>query len=139
MGGMTMSEDFKELEARLRARKDYRCDDNDNIYALPDVQSIEAAIAIATLRAERDAARFHCDAAWDDIAELQRALNTTEWRDIATAPKDGTKILTFAPCAEDKIAVRSKNCGLSNWWPYGGSGGVICTYWMPLPPAPAIP
>jgi hypothetical protein len=57
-----VSDDFKKLEARLRER-DWG---DDRIVAR----------AIATLRAERDAARA-----------------VTEWRDIATAPKDGTRVL----------------------------------------------
>jgi hypothetical protein len=72
----------------------------------------------------------------DDADALIAALRPTDtgWRDIATAPKDGTPVLGY-------------------WWHSdGGSFGVVVwdgddwrensdivgapTHWMPLPPAP---
>jgi hypothetical protein len=102
---MTMSEDFKEIEAELR---EY------------DYPIAAGADAIATLRAERDAARA-----------------VTEWRDIATAPKDGTKVWAFGSgwFCPSIIAADGE------WWRMRQAEGCTGqpTHWMPLQvPAPPI-
>ncbi len=60
------------------------------------------------------------------------------WRDIATAPKDGTPILVYCP-------FQSPNCVVVKWrdvrqgWVNASSFGLITsepTHWMPLPPPP---
>lgn len=59
------------------------------------------------------------------------------WQPIATAPKDGTRVLGFSasrtePCV---IVQWAKNSG---WWTKPGCYNVATlTHWMPLPPAPS--
>jgi hypothetical protein len=63
------------------------------------------------------------------------------WQDIATAPKDGTEILTFSP-ANDKamFPVNRKPRMVINKWCVGAwwrtSAEAMPTHWMPLPAPP---
>jgi hypothetical protein len=158
MGGMAMSDDFKKLEARLRRRKNLDWVD-------PDLEA--AANAIATLRAERDTAReaererwaniisdnLTCGTWWfverlrnNDFEDFEPKSRVTEWRDIATAPKDGT--ICDVWCIPTGISGggydRVPDCWYSNgsWWRYSEIGDDQCrievcnvAHWMPLPPA----
>jgi hypothetical protein len=138
---MTISDDFKELEARLRRRKSLDWVD-------PDLEA--AADAIDTLRAERDAARgaererwanfisnnLTCGTWWfverlrnNDFEDFEPKSRMTEWRDISTAPRDGTRVLIVG----------------GNWLAavIASADGKLWgqpTHWRPLPlPPPAIP
>jgi hypothetical protein len=139
---MTMSEDFKDLEARLREAYEtairYEC----SFEGLPGFQDLRsAADAIASLRAERDALRDDVDTwretafAWQQERDAARAV--TEWRDIATAPKDGTKVWAFGSgwFCPSIIAADGE------WWRMRQAEGYTGqpTHWMPLQvPAPPI-
>jgi hypothetical protein len=119
---MTMSEDFKEIEAELR---EY------------DYPIAAGADAIATLRAERDAARA-----------------VTEWRDIATAPEKPMMVVYCSKWSPRSQEIPDQAFELGYWdgssWYYLALGHEKFerfddadddrpTHYMPLPPAPAIP
>jgi hypothetical protein len=57
-----------------------------------------------------------------------------EWRDIGTAPKDGTDILVFHPESKEQfVCYWELGC-----WMFSADTGLIGspTHWMPLPPPP---
>lgn len=55
------------------------------------------------------------------------------WQPIATAPRDGTEILTFRGGESMAVAV----C-VSGWWVCTDGMGLLgVTHWMPLPKPPA--
>lgn len=64
----------------------------------------------------------------------------SEWRDIASAPRDGTAILVFAPGEDPRWSPRlSDLVSVCAWHP--DAGFCVCelrepTHWMPLPAAP---
>lgn len=71
----------------------------------------------------------------------------SEWRDIASAPKDGTGILIFAPeragfVADQRIiAVHWTEWGSGVWEANTGMGkwsDSEVTHWMPLPAPPTL-
>lgn len=94
--------------------------------------------------------------ALERLEALRAALASQEepvgWQPIETAPRDGTRILVFAPGARravrevwwripyDGAALRK------GWWCYDGIGTLLdasvhhlgATHWMPLPAGPAI-
>ena len=69
------------------------------------------------------------------------AVNPYEWRDIATAPKDGSFILTFAGDMAVQVTVGNwvendadiSVTDIAGTW---RDDGAEPTHWMPLPPAP---
>jgi hypothetical protein len=127
---MTMSEDFRELEETLRD------------YDLVDKR--EVADAIAMLRAERNMWEAKADVY---KAERDAARAVTEWRDIATAPRDGTDILVCDARLDGGFQQVVFWDGETNGeWRWETSDGPTFhqeafTHWrsLPLPPAPAIP
>jgi hypothetical protein len=121
---MTMSEDFRGLEARLR-----------NAQAAHWHLLDTAADAIAILRAERNMWEAKADVFQ---AERDAARAVTEWRDIATAPKNGTKVWAFGSgwFCPSIIAADGE------WWRMRQAEGCTGqpTHWMPLQvPAPPLP
>ena len=77
-----------------------------------------------------------------EIERLRAALREREWRDIATAPKDGTEVVLWGPCRPSNsrsLYGRDANIG---WWSNGAwstrVGGEVCeaTHWQPLEPPP---
>lgn len=96
---------------------------------------------------------LHTSIAWplsgrtiDDRIAIARALVAAagyaveqDWQPIETAPKDGTRLLCFAPAAEDRASlVRS-----DFWWVRERAfahmrPGQPYTHWRPLPTAPAV-
>lgn len=61
-----------------------------------------------------------------------------EWRPIATAPKDATRILAIE--GDDQCVVRWLNGEWRDYSDYGASGSVLFepTHWMPLADPPAL-
>jgi hypothetical protein len=70
-------------------------------------------------------------------AEAATAWNAraSEWRDISTAPKDGSPVLTWEPNSERVVENHWKDWGdeLSHW-AFGEP-----THWQPLPEPPEAP
>lgn len=67
--------------------------------------------------------------------------STTDWRRIATAPHDGTKVLLWGNwCAAPQWECLIGCYNLSGWWvtdeQCGGPVEVEATHWMPLPEPP---
>ncbi|GBQ95074.1 hypothetical protein AA23498_2197 [Acetobacter nitrogenifigens DSM 23921 = NBRC 105050] len=89
----------------------------------------------------------YCDGSWETLnpmaqslyrTRMRLALNTfvaTLWRDIASAPKDGTAVLLF-----NHIDGRGDYTWLDRWDPeYGrwiAAPKARATHWMPIPPPP---
>jgi hypothetical protein len=64
--------------------------------------------------------------------ELSRLRADAKWRDIASAPRDGTVFQVYTPQAPLKVR--------SRWWSdiaQGWSDDAKATHWMPLPAPPA--
>ena len=82
------------------------------------------------------------------VAESAAALrDLTEWREIATAPKDGARVLLFSvpnevpslrPHIADGYWKASTGLMAPGFWMLGQSvGPSFCpTHWLPLPSAP---
>ena len=110
-----------------------------------------------TEQIEEDArARFYTDDLLKEAQELAREVNKFQWRDIKTAPKDGSKILlakygwySVAPLTPFPAETAPKEFGL--WWAVAGfwsdrwgnwndgvepSGLAKPTHWMPIPELP---
>ncbi len=58
----------------------------------------------------------------------------SEWRDISTAPKDGTEVLVFIPRRLGALYAAASNPTGVQWW--SRLGEVKPTHWMPLPSPP---
>jgi hypothetical protein len=61
-----------------------------------------------------------------------------EWRDIETAPKDGTPVIVALIRDGKVLRVSDASFGSFGW--YTKNGGIAChwrTHWMPLPDAPS--
>jgi hypothetical protein len=74
---------------------------------------------------------------------LARSLVEASWRDMGTAPRDGTPILCFRPDAVGHGFSDQSGIDVLWWedgsWTYDGDGRVSVdppTHWMPLPAAP---
>jgi hypothetical protein len=67
-----------------------------------------------------------------DRARILAALRPTDtgWRDIATAPRDGTDVLV----CDDETGERHVSYWTGDCW--SGRNRFKPTHWMPLPPAP---
>lgn len=57
-----------------------------------------------------------------------------EWRDIGSAPKDGTAVLTFRRAK--LVAVAEWLPEIDRWCVTDGCDIVDVTHWMPLPASP---
>jgi Protein of unknown function (DUF551) len=112
---------------------------------------IEALAKYGPLRDERDALRAERDAAIKRAEEAEAALATVQgegvaaWRPIATAPKDGARVLLwYAPTRIDKgEAVEGFWDALfdGQWMTSRGASFIDGrlrqpTHWMPLPSGP---
>lgn len=78
----------------------------------------------------------------DAAAALRKERETGGWRDIATAPKDGTDIILFMPAEEHPVDIgRCKiTANDQNLWIIGGKFGFDMTeptHWRSVPPPPA--
>lgn len=75
----------------------------------------------------------------DHAIEAIRALPDAGWRDIESAPKDGTQILAWCVCRETGDAWIAADVA---WWKpadhwIGVADGIVGpTHWIPLPPPP---
>lgn len=87
---------------------------------------------------------FCVDAIDDAIAEIKRLRALTAWRDIASAPKDGTYVLLFFPGPLMDMESPGLAVGRyytdSGWWVTAiwASGHPVKqpTHWQPLPEPP---
>ena len=66
-----------------------------------------------------------------------KETDASGWQPIATAPRDGTRVLCYAPSAEDRAAVMRNDY----WWMQERGWAFMrprqpYTHWQPLPPAP---
>ena len=61
-----------------------------------------------------------------------------EWKPIATAPLDGTRVLTYRTHFAESIAVAWYDADLGGWVPIHGFAGEWpdATHWLPLPEPP---
>lgn len=63
-----------------------------------------------------------------------------EWKPIETAPKDGSRVLTYRYGFRESMAVawfNNSGCGVERWVPVNGSAWPDPTHWMPLPAPPS--
>lgn len=69
-------------------------------------------------------------------------MDAPKWRPIETAPKDGSRFLTWCKTYGVRVGMAYNRSDhddwLSNLDAYGGSskGGMRATHWMPLPEPP---
>jgi len=61
------------------------------------------------------------------------------WQPIETAPKDGSRVLTYRSGFLENMAVAWYSMNLDAWLPVNGSAWPEPTHWMPLPAAPSAP
>jgi hypothetical protein len=79
-----------------------------------------------------------CDLQQDEPAAIAAwNLRASGWQPISTAPRDGTRVLCYAPAAEDRAAVIRNDY----WWMQERGWvsmrpGQPYTHWQPLPAAP---
>ena len=98
--------------------------------------------ARAYLRAQAE--RYEAGILICAAADMRELLDATEWRPIATAPRDGTRLLLywFGSCGADEIQVgRWENPGIGDYpgyWVDGYGGSCEPTHWRPLPPRPSV-
>ena len=79
----------------------------------------------------------------DAIREVLDRREAEGWRDISTAPKDGTPILTYSDaCVETEAQMvmwwsndKEESCGFG-WEAYDVSHMLAPSYWRPLPSTP---
>lgn len=92
--------------------------------------------------ADEIAARQLMSAAADEITSLRTELaalrESVEWREIETAPKDGTRVI-LATISDGDVDSSS-----GYWTDHNGGGWVRFmpwqpTHWLPLPPIPDTP
>jgi hypothetical protein len=60
----------------------------------------------------------------------------SKWKDIDTAPYDGTRILLYRREWGENIAVGFWHTAEQQWELYGGTPWFGPTHWMPLPKEP---
>lgn len=71
------------------------------------------------------------------IAALSRVEGAQGWRPIASAPKDGTRVLLYRPNWAEHTVVAWYHALGSEWAAVNGFDVAgEPTHWMPLPPAP---
>ena len=96
---------------------------------------------------DRDADALRQGGSWDEWSLVQafarhrrqaerETLARMEWRDIESAPKDGTRFLAWCPYV-GRVIMRIDGVHRETW-AIDPSGRLGCnpTKWMPLPPAP---
>lgn len=62
--------------------------------------------------------------------------NQTQWRDMDSAPRDGSKVLLYIPTLDEIFAARFEN-GLWQTAVWSNRVNTEPAQWMPLPPPPA--
>jgi hypothetical protein len=77
------------------------------------------------------------------IRDLLAAVETRQWQPIATAPKDGTRVLVRFATGCEVASYRSSTVGEPQWrthtsyeWRTSGGQWASPTHWMPLPAPP---
>jgi hypothetical protein len=64
------------------------------------------------------------------------AVPFLRWAEIATAPRDGTRVLLFRPGFAEDMCIGWWNSGTSEWVPVQGVLFSEATHWAPLPERP---
>ena len=113
--------------------------------ALPSTEALARLAAIsAKLRSQAPIpSRSEIAAEIDAIREVLDRREADGWRDISTAPKDGTPILTYSDaCVETEAQMvmwwsndKEESCGFG-WEAYDVSHMLAPSYWRPLPSTP---
>lgn len=73
----------------------------------------------------------------EQCEDIRKALTENTWRDISTAPMDGTKILAFGGSQTDGNVYLIVY--FDGYWRSKDSDFVVLTHWQPLPPKPEQP
>ena len=79
------------------------------------------------------------------LSDAPAPVSVEDWRDIASAPKDGTRILAWCVHPNDRYASDDSYRGpvVAHWIDHNGGGWTWYghlgqfTHWRPLPPAPS--
>jgi len=68
-------------------------------------------------------------------------MTAPAWRDIASAPRDGTEVLVYRkyPTGYELMTVARYFAGKDNWEEGVGLYDIEPSHWMPLPDPPASP
>ena len=81
--------------------------------------------------------------AWDGTEEmrtlarlLREEADSQGWMDIATAPRDGTRVLLWRDWLSDDCAVCQWRQDICNWYSVGRYVFNGALLWRPLPPPP---
>ena len=120
------------------------------------MNTLEALMQLIEKYANAESLADEVPGAWADATRLHAAIRTAlssalaQWRDIGSAPLDGTRILIFC---EGRVTISRWYVHYLNGKPnphrmpeweqpdmYGGFGGysgpIYPTHWQPLPPPP---
>ena len=113
--------------------------------ALPSTEDLARLAALSAKLRSQDPipSRSEIAAEIDAIREVLDRREAEGWRDISTAPKDGTPILTYSDaCVETEAQMvmwwsndKEESCGFG-WEAYDVSHMLAPSYWRPLPSTP---
>ena len=113
--------------------------------ALPSTEDLARLAALSAKLRSQDPipSRSEIAAEIDAIREVLDRREAEGWRDISTAPKDGTPILTYSDaCVETEAQMvmwwsndKAERCGFG-WEAYDVSHMLAPSYWRPLPSTP---
>ena len=113
--------------------------------ALPSTEDLARLAALSAKLRSQDPipSRSEIAAEIDAIREVLDRREADGWRDISTAPKDGTPILTYSDaCVETEAQMvmwwsndKAERCGFG-WEAYDVSHMLAPSYWRPLPSTP---
>lgn len=110
----------------------------------PDLRSNEEGFGPMTdpmelvVRLELEAAHMKATPrTWDALTEAAACIREmVEWRDIETAPRDGTEIIAMIGRKRVRLAWYFKPSSRTEGWLDETGRSIKPTHWLPLPPAP---
>jgi hypothetical protein len=103
-------------------------------YCNPDRLTLTTRKGASTVRCLNCGTPMNCGSPEKAEGDAAPRLALEGWRDISSAPKDGTAVLVVGP--KSIAAVVAKHEGEWGWVTMPGRYSLKPTLWQPLPPAP---